>query len=95
MYDDRQLFACYFLRRFHTSSPIPSFLTSYHTKLSRCLSRSGKALHAFVLLSDVHQRSDETLTSRRFARAGMPLMVRMLVTRRASRACEGSLRTNL
>jgi hypothetical protein len=56
------------------------FLTSHNTKLSRFLSRSGKAAHAFVLLSDVHQESGATLTSRSFARPDIPLAVGMLVT---------------
>ncbi len=65
----RQLFACYFLRRFPASIAIPSFLTSHHTKLSRFLSRSGQTAHAFVLLSDFQRESGATLTSRNFAHA--------------------------
>jgi hypothetical protein len=47
----------------------------------RFLSRSGKGAQAFVLLSDVHQKYGETLASYTFARAGVPPVVGMLVTK--------------
>jgi hypothetical protein len=91
MYCDRQLFGCYFLRLFPPLSALSSLPTSRHTKLSRLPFRSDKAAHAFVPLSDVHQKNGETLTSRSFAPAGVPLVVGVLVTRRPDRECVQAL----
>jgi hypothetical protein len=70
---------------------ISSLFTSRHTQLSRFLSKSGEMAHAFVLLSDVHQINGVTLTWRGFARAGVPIVLGILVTWRPYGVCVKAL----
>lgn len=80
----RLSFACCFLQLFPASMAISSSVASRTSRSAnpfRFLSRSGKGAQAFVLLSDVRQKNGETLASYSFARAGVPPVVGMLVTK--------------
>jgi hypothetical protein len=78
----RLSFACCCLRLFPASVAISSSRALRSTQLLRFLSRSDKGAHAFVLLSAIHQKNGETLTSYRCAYAGAPTVVGMLAARR-------------
>jgi hypothetical protein len=70
----RQFFARRFLQVFPSSIALSSFLVSRSTKSPRLLSITGEAARAFVVPSNTHLESSETLTSRRLTREGVSVV---------------------